>query len=112
MESNIPINISSFGSIAIACGQAHTVALDSTGNVHTWGYNNYGNLGNNNNPNNSIIPINISSFGAIAGKFIAYIACADYNTYCIDIYGIGYGCGNNSNYQVGNNSIRLKQILW
>ena len=115
-NSLIPINISTFGSIvgksivAIACGQSHTIALDSNGNVHAWGYNAQGQLGNN-TQTDSHIPINISSFGAIAGKFIAYIACADYNTYCIDIYGTGYGCGQNGNYQVGDATNVLKTTM-
>jgi alpha-tubulin suppressor-like RCC1 family protein len=34
--------------VAIACGSSHTMALDSDGKVYTWGYNNFGNLGNGN----------------------------------------------------------------
>jgi alpha-tubulin suppressor-like RCC1 family protein len=106
----IPTNVSSFGSIsgrtvvAIATGSAHTLALDSTGQVHAWGWNPYGGLGNNTSNNQSIVPINISSFGTLSGKTVVAIACGTYHTMALDSTGQVHAWGNNGSGQLGINS--------
>jgi len=32
--------------VQIACGTAHTLVVTDAGKLYTWGYNNYGQLGN------------------------------------------------------------------
>jgi alpha-tubulin suppressor-like RCC1 family protein len=107
------VNISSSGTlsgktiVAIACGQYHTVALDSLGQVHAWGYNPYGQLGRN-NTTQSNIPINISEITGIGstlnGKTIVAIACGEYHTLALDSTGQVHAWGRNSNGQLGRNN--------
>jgi alpha-tubulin suppressor-like RCC1 family protein len=105
-QSNIPIDISGFGSlngkriVAIACGGVYTLALDSTGRVHAWGYNNYGQLGNN-STNNSSIPIDISGFGSLNGKRIVAIACGWMHSIVLDSTGRVHAWGNNDHGELG-----------
>ena len=82
--------------VAVACGANHTVARDSTGTVHAWGYNAYGQLGNGSTAN-STVPVQISgSYGSLApNPFVVAIACGDAHTVALDsagaIHAWGYG---------------------
>jgi alpha-tubulin suppressor-like RCC1 family protein len=114
-SSLIPINISSFGSlsgvviVSVSCGNTHSVALDSTGQVHSWGYNTYGQLGNN-TTSNSNIPINVSSFGSLSGKKIVSINCGNYHSFAVDSVGQVHSWGNNGTGQLGNNTVTQSNI--
>jgi alpha-tubulin suppressor-like RCC1 family protein len=109
--SYIPVNISVisnnsiYGKIIkqISIGYYCCFALDTSGNIHVWGYNNNGQLGNGTITNSSYA-INISSYGDLNGKTIAYINTCRTTIGAIDIYGNLYTWGNNSNGQLGNNS--------
>jgi hypothetical protein len=68
-QSNIPINITSSGSInektiiRIFAGSYHLIVLDSTGGIHTWGLNNYRQLGDSSHAqSNKPIYINPDNF--------------------------------------------------
>ena len=47
---------------AVAAGQDHSLALGSDGNVYAWGYNGFGQLGDNSTTNSSV-PIKVSAPG-------------------------------------------------
>jgi alpha-tubulin suppressor-like RCC1 family protein len=103
-QSNVPVQTSLYGSlvgktaVAVAAGQYHSVALDSLGQVHTWGYNNVGQLGRN-NTTNSNVPVNISGFGSLSGKSIVQVRAG--STHCVALdasggvhaWGREYGAG-------------------
>lgn len=116
VNSTIPIDVSGFGSIngktiiAVAAGCSHTLALDSTGNVHAWGYNFYGQLGNDCTTINSNIPINISGFGSLNGKVIVAIACGSHHTLAMDSTGHVHAWGYNNDGSLGNNSYTNSKI--
>ncbi len=79
----------------IANGFAHTLAIDSEGNLWSWGYNNHGQLGNN-STTNSHTPIIISNEGGwtdIAAGHMFSMAIKD---------GYIYTWGDNSYGQLGN----------
>jgi len=103
----IPADVSSYGSllgrtiVAIACGGYHTVALDSTGSVHTWGYNGYGQLGDG-TTNNSNVAVPISSQGSLSGKSIVAIACGNTHTVALDHTNGLHAWGLNGTGQLGN----------
>ena len=108
-QSQVPVTISTYGSIAsktvtsIACGDYHTIGLDSTGAVHAWGYNNAGQLGNNNIGTDSPIPLQISTFGSLVSKTITSISCGQSHTVALDTTGVIHAWGNNASGQLGNN---------
>jgi alpha-tubulin suppressor-like RCC1 family protein len=102
-----PISVSSFGTlngktiVSIACGSSRTFAIDSNGQVHAWGDNRYGQLGNNSR-SPITIPINISSFGSLVGKTIVSISSAHDHTAAIDSNGNVHTFGYNWIGQLGN----------
>jgi alpha-tubulin suppressor-like RCC1 family protein len=106
-DSSVPVNVSEFGSlktktiIAISCGGAHTVALDSTGQVHACGGNNYGQLGDGATTNRNTT-VNVSAFGSLRGKTIVAIACATYHTLALDSTGQVHAWGFNGYGQIGD----------
>jgi hypothetical protein len=59
-NSSVPVAVDMSGVllgktiIAVAAGGYHSVALASDGSVYTWGYNDYGQLGNNSATNSSV----------------------------------------------------------
>lgn len=105
-SSNTPALINTSGTlsgktiIAVACGEAHSVALDSTGAIHTWGYNAYGQLGNGNNSAVST-PAMINTSGSLSGKTIIMIATGGHNVVAVDsAYGV-HTWGYNNNGELG-----------
>ena len=52
--------------ILVATGMYHTLAIDSSNQLHAWGDNSYYNLGNSTTIS-ALVPISISSFGSIVG---------------------------------------------
>ena len=57
---------------ALAAGQYHTLALCTDGTLLAWGYNNFGQLGNDSTVSNTL-PVPIGGFGALAGKTVMAI---------------------------------------
>jgi alpha-tubulin suppressor-like RCC1 family protein len=95
-----PVDVSglSSGVSAITTGDDHSCALTSSGGVKCWGYNIYGQLGNNTTTNSSV-PVDVS--GLVSGVS-AVAAGANHN--CA-LTGSGVQCwGNNTYGQVGNGS--------
>lgn len=94
-DGNRLLNITS-----IVAGGYHTAALDSEGNVWTWGRNTFGQLGHssgsikNENPEKALLP-------AIAGKIVA-IAAGDYHTLAVDANGRVWAWGKNGYGQLGS----------
>ena len=109
-QSTIPIKISTFGSLSsnvvtsIACGASYSLAVDTNGAVHSWGYNYYGNLGNN-TTTLSKIPVNISAFGSLASNKANIIWAGNTHSIAIDTAGIIHAWGNNNCGQLGNSTL-------
>jgi len=62
-----PIQVSGLPSIkAIAVGYYHSIALDTTGHLWTWGSNSLGQLGTGSLNRNSFVPIQLTGFQASA----------------------------------------------
>ena len=60
--------------IAVAAGEAHSLALTSEGKVYAWGDNFWGDLGNNSCIPYSPVPVAVETGGALAGKTVVAIA--------------------------------------
>ena len=87
---------------AVACGWGHSLALCSDGTLAGWGYNNYGQLGNN-----SVIisaPVRLDNTGVLAGKLVVAIACGYSHSLALCSDGTLAAWGYNYSGQLGNNS--------
>lgn len=69
--------------IAICCGAYHTLALDSTGYLHAWGFNIYSQLGDGTTINRAI-PVRIGPYGTLDEKTIKSISCGYYYSIALD----------------------------
>ncbi len=100
-RSSIPLNVSGLtsGVTAIAAGESHSLALNSSGGVKAWGYNGYGQLGDGNVINN-LTPGNVS--GLTAG--IDAIAAGGNHSLALTNAGGVKAWGLNTYGQLGNNT--------
>ena len=77
--------------VDVKSGYYHSIALTENGEVYTWGYNYYGQLGNG-NTQNSVTPIKLSSLGNVtkidAYKYMTIILNDAGEVY---VWGNGYG---------------------
>ena len=88
--------------VDISAGEVHTVAIDEEGKVYTWGYNEFGQLGDG-TTTNSTLPICISEKGnELKGKRIVDISAGGGHTVAIDEEGKIYAWGNNEVGQLGD----------
>ncbi|MFI8631293.1 RCC1 domain-containing protein [Microbacterium sp. NPDC077663] len=88
--------------VSISAGGNHTAALAADGSAYMWGYNMYGQLGNN-STTNSGTPVRVERelFG---GQNITSIS-AGYNiTVAVAADGVAYAWGDNRYGQIGNNT--------
>jgi alpha-tubulin suppressor-like RCC1 family protein len=99
--SNVPIVVNGLsGTItAVSAGGDHSLALKNDGTVWAWGYNLYGQLGNNSNTD-SDVPVQVSGLtGVIA------ISAGTYHSMALKGDGSVWTWGSNSNGQLGDSTI-------
>jgi len=90
--------------VSISSGTYHNLALCSDGTLASWGYNVYGQLGNNTTTNNSI-PVAVTTVGTpLAGKSIVSVAAGGYHNIVLCSDGTLVTWGYNSNGQLGNST--------
>ena len=87
---------------SIEAGGGFSLGLDKYGKVWGWGYDNDGQLGNNENGfgNNKLTPVSICGYN----KTFCKISAGSYHSLGIDKYGKVWGWGSNYDGQLGNNS--------
>jgi alpha-tubulin suppressor-like RCC1 family protein len=110
-NSHVPVQVEGVGGsgllsgiASIAAGWDHTCALTATGAVYCWGWNNYGQLGNN-STTESNVPVQVEGVGGsglLSG--IASIAAGELHTCAVSTTGAVYCWGYNDLGQLGNNS--------
>lgn len=87
--------------VSVAAGDSFTMALDKDGNVYTWGYNSYGQLGNG-DTNYRVLPVKVDGLQGIvkikAGNGSAF---AIDNNNCLWVAGYN-GYGNLGDGTTGN----------
>ncbi|MFA5119199.1 MAG: autotransporter-associated beta strand repeat-containing protein [Candidatus Omnitrophota bacterium] len=88
----------------ISAGGYHSVALADDGSLYDWGYNGYGQLGNNETAN-SLTPVRVHGVGDIGNlSGITEIAAGGFETAAVGS-GFVYCWGYNGEGELGNNSI-------
>ena len=90
--------------VAVAAGQAHSLALTSDGTVWTWGDNSSGQLGNSDGGNDSGVPTKVGNTGP-GGHVIARIAAGGFFSLALTNTGAVYTWGENGSGQLGNNDV-------
>ena len=103
----------------VSAGHNHALAIDTTGNIFTWGNNASGQLGNNSQTStdpNSFTLSHVSGITtATTGNFAGRVAGGGNHSAAITASGALYAWGNNAHGQLGNgtttNSLVPTQIL-
>jgi alpha-tubulin suppressor-like RCC1 family protein len=109
-DSNVPVAVVKSGVlagktvVAVSAGFFHSLALCSDGSVAAWGYNLYGQLGNNSTVSSSL-PVLVSSTGALSGKVITSIAAGYHHNTALCSEGTVVSWGRNNYGQLGNNNV-------
>jgi alpha-tubulin suppressor-like RCC1 family protein len=86
----------------LSVGYYYTCVIASDDKAYCWGYNNYGQLGNN-TKTGSLIPVAVSQ-GAMPSLTVKQLSVGCYHTCVIASDDKAYCWGRNSNGQLGNNS--------
>ncbi|HVM13310.1 MAG TPA: RHS repeat-associated core domain-containing protein, partial [Egibacteraceae bacterium] len=81
---------------AISGGWYHSAAVDSDGNVWTWGHNGYGQLGSG-NTTDRLVPAKLANLGGVVA-----VAASAYNTVALKADGTVWAWGANYAGQVGD----------
>jgi len=110
-SSSVPVAVITSGTplagksvVAISMGTYHSVALCSDGTLATWGYNTYGQLGNNTTTNSSL-PLAVTTAGTpLAGKTVVSVAAGGYHNIALCSDGTLLTWGENNDGQLGNNT--------
>lgn len=74
-----------------------------------WGYNGYGQLGNN-TTTNRLVPVNVAMTGALSGKTVVAMAAGDYHSLALCSDGLVAAWGYNINGQLGNSSTAQSHV--
>ena len=94
----------------ISAGYYGACALTGTGAAYCWGYNFYGELGNN-STTNSNVPVAVNTAGVLSGVTLVQITVGGYTTCALDSSGLAYCWGNGQNGQLGNGTSATNNLL-
>ena len=87
-----------------------TSVASGTGAVHTWGFNNHGEIGNDTTVTPQYIPYQVT-LGSIAGRTIVAIAGGYFHTIALDTTGAIHTWGGNFEGVIGNNTTAYTQLI-
>jgi alpha-tubulin suppressor-like RCC1 family protein len=98
--------------VAIAAGYNHSLALCSDGSLAAWGYNQYGQLGDNTSTNhNAPVAVNTApGISALNGKTVVAIAAGYYHSLAVCSDGTVAAWGRNNHGELGDNSTTSRQV--
>ncbi len=102
INKSSPIQTISLGTnwLSVSGGRGHIAALKTDGTLWTWGYNNFGQLGDNTTTNKSS-PVQTIAYGTDW----ASVTCGEYHTAAVKTDGTLWLWGLNSNGQIGDNTL-------
>lgn len=89
--------------VTVDAGDYHGCSVASDSNIYCWGYNSYGQLGDN-STTNGLVPVAVNTSGVLSGKTINSVTSGGYHTCAIDSDGHLYCWGRNNYGQLGNSS--------
>ncbi|CAG5132690.1 unnamed protein product, partial [Candidula unifasciata] len=99
LENLAPVkNVQNQKVIQVAAGDSHNVILTEDHSVHTWGRNEYGQLGREASRKNRGIPKLVKS---LAGYSVVQISCGSVHTLALSNDGLVFSWGSNSFGQLG-----------
>jgi alpha-tubulin suppressor-like RCC1 family protein/phosphodiesterase/alkaline phosphatase D-like protein len=117
-NSSVPVLVDRTGALsgkaiaAIASGASHNMGLCTDGTLVSWGYNIYGQLGNN-VLTSSNVPVAINSMGVLSGKTVVAVACGSSHSLALCSDGNTATWGYNNNGQLGNSSTTNSSVpVW
>lgn len=87
----------------LSSGGRFTVAIDSSGEVYSWGANNFGQLGDG-TTTRRLSAVSLDASGALSGKKVVSVSAGDQFAVAMDETGSVYGWGLNSSGQLGVSS--------
>ena len=115
-SSSVPVAVTTTGTalagktvIAVAAGSGHCLALCSDGTLAAWGFNTFGQLGNN-TTTNSNVPVAVNMSGVLAGKTIVRMVAGDDHSLAQCSDGTVAVWGYNGDGQFGNNSYASSRV--
>jgi alpha-tubulin suppressor-like RCC1 family protein len=116
-DSGNPVAVNTAGVLAgktikqIATGGSHTCVIASDDKVYCWGYNEYGELGNN-STTNSLVPVAVNTAGVLSGKTVKQLDVSSEHTCVIASDDKVYCWGRNRRGQIGDgtNTDRLVPV--
>jgi alpha-tubulin suppressor-like RCC1 family protein len=113
--SPLPVTVNRSGVLAgktirsVIAGSFHNFALCTDGTLAGWGYNAYGQLGNN-SVNTSTVPVLVNISGVLAGKTIIASTAGYYHTLALCSDGTLAAWGSNSLGELGNGNNTSSQV--
>ncbi|WP_151087102.1 RCC1 domain-containing protein [Hymenobacter baengnokdamensis] len=87
--------------VQVAAGDFTTIALSASGTAYTWGYNNFGQLGNGSTTSSST-PGAVSQGAMPTGTRLVQVAAGPSHMLALAADGTAYAWGSNSSGQLGN----------
>ncbi len=105
--SPLPVAVDTSGVLAgktisaVIAGSFHNFALCTDGTLAAWGYNGYGQLGNNTTASSSV-PVLVDSSGVLAGKTVTTAAAGYYHSMALCSDGTLAAWGFNGDGELGN----------
>jgi alpha-tubulin suppressor-like RCC1 family protein len=98
--------------LSLATGGHHTCVIANDNFAYCWGYNNYGEVGDNTLVNKSVPTLvnNTSGISSLYNKTISKLSAGNYDTCVVDTLGKAHCWGDDTFGQVGNNSTSPYQI--
>jgi alpha-tubulin suppressor-like RCC1 family protein len=109
VDSKVPVLMTQSGVLAgktvvsVAAGLYHSLALCSDGTLVSWGWNSYGQLGNNTMLDSSL-PVSVTQNGVLAGKAVVSISAGAGHSYALCEDGTIAAWGYNFYGQLGNSN--------
>jgi alpha-tubulin suppressor-like RCC1 family protein len=108
-DSSAPVAVIMNGALSdktiksISAGGSYAIALATDGTAFGWGYNYYGQLGNN-STSQSLVPVAVTTSGVLSGKTISQITAGDSSVLVLTSDNKLFSWGYNGSGQLGNNS--------